>query len=119
MGTVVLASSASGRPAGNGTNGAGPTDPAGNGNGASVPSVPSVTMGAVEPDPRTVIEAVARTGAATVIIAGELAQERLRDIAWTLEGTGVDLLVTTAPGGVQGVRYDNPGAELPLLHLDT
>ena len=43
---------------------------------------------------------------------------RLRDIAWTLEGTGVALLVTTAPGCLRGVRYDNPGAELPLLHLD-
>ena len=45
----------------------------------------------VQPDPQVVAGAVARTGAETVIIAGALAPGRLRDIAWRLEGTGVDL----------------------------
>src|SRR5690606_3950210 len=41
----------------------------------------------------TIAGALARTRAETVLIAGGLAQGRLRDIAWMLEGSGVALLV--------------------------
>ena len=71
-----------------------------------------------EPDPAAVIAAVARTRAESVIIAGGLSHDRLREIAWALEGTGVDLLVSTDPGTGPGLRSENPVADLPLLHVD-
>jgi hypothetical protein len=69
-------------------------------------------------DPAAVVAAVARTRAESVIIAGGVAHDRLRAIAWALEGTGVDLLVSTAPGTSPGLRSENPVADLPLLHVD-
>jgi len=72
-----------------------------------------------QPDPQVVAGAVARTGAETVIIAGALAPGRLRDIAWRLEGTGVDLLVTPGPGRGEGPPPPrSPVPRLALPHPD-
>ena len=73
------------------------------------------TTDAVQPDPQVVAAAVDRTGAETVIIAGPLAPDRLRDIAWRLEGTGVDLLVTPGPDG--GEVRPSPRSPVPSLAL--
>ncbi|MGH9232639.1 MAG: nucleoside-diphosphate sugar epimerase/dehydratase [Acidimicrobiales bacterium] len=70
-------------------------------------------------DPQVVAGAVARMGAETVVIAGALAPGRLRDIAWRLEGTGVDLLVTPGPGRGEGPpSARNPVPRLALPHPD-
>jgi hypothetical protein len=88
-------------------NGDGQASGRGNGNGQG--------RGRAEPDPRVVVRAVADTGAETVIIAGTLSRDRLRDIAWRLEGTGVDLLVT--PGPRRGEMRPSPHSPVPRLAL--
>jgi FlaA1/EpsC-like NDP-sugar epimerase len=66
------------------------------------------------------IDAVATTGAESLIVTGGLAQGQLRDIAWALEGTGVELLVIPTPSDIEGLRSEiRPVAGLPLLHLDS
>jgi hypothetical protein len=105
--------------AGNGTGGDA-TGGVGNGNHAGATRTAGNGTGTrdAQADPRAVLAAVARTRAQSVIIAGDLAHDRLREIAWALEGTGVDLLVSTAPGARPGLRSENPVADLPLLHVD-
>ncbi len=67
-----------------------------------------------------VVDALAATGAETLIVTGGLAQGQLRDIAWALEGTGVELLVIPTPSDIEGLRSEiRPVAGLPLLHLDS
>ncbi|HEX6570236.1 MAG TPA: hypothetical protein VF015_13770, partial [Acidimicrobiales bacterium] len=69
--------------------------------------------------PLAVAEALARTGAETLVVTGGLPQGRLRDLAWMLEGTGIELLVTPTPADVEGLRSEiRPVAGLPLLYLD-
>jgi hypothetical protein len=92
--------------------------PSSNGNGLSPGSRGNGNgqrKGGSQPDPQVVVGAVARTGAETVIIAGPLAPDRLRDIAWRLEGTGVDLLVTPGPG--RGEIRPSPRSPVPSLAL--
>jgi hypothetical protein len=62
---------------------------------------------------------LARTGAEVLVVTGGLPRGRLRDLAWALEGTGVELLVTPAPAELEGLRAEiRPIAGLPLLYLD-
>jgi FlaA1/EpsC-like NDP-sugar epimerase len=66
-----------------------------------------------------VTEALAQTGAEVLVVTGGLARGRLRDLAWALQGTGVELLVTPAPAELEGLRTEiRPIAGLPLLYLD-
>ncbi|HET6949557.1 MAG TPA: hypothetical protein VFI47_04225 [Acidimicrobiales bacterium] len=66
-----------------------------------------------------VVAALARSRAAALIVAGGLPQGQLRDVAWSLEGTGVELLVTPAPTEIGGLRsHIRPVAGLPLLYVD-
>jgi exopolysaccharide biosynthesis polyprenyl glycosylphosphotransferase len=69
----------------------------------------------------TVSEAVAATGADTVAVTPSpgLAGQELRRLAWSLEGTGVDLVVAPALTDVAGPRvHVRPVAGLPLLHVE-
>jgi FlaA1/EpsC-like NDP-sugar epimerase len=60
-----------------------------------------------------------RTGAEVLVVTGGLARGQLRDMAWALEGTGIELLVTPAPAEMEGLRTEiRPIAGLPLLYLD-
>ena len=52
---------------------------------------------ATDPTP-AITAALAESGAEALIVTGSLARGGLRDIAWRLEGTGVELLVVPAPG---------------------
>jgi exopolysaccharide biosynthesis polyprenyl glycosylphosphotransferase len=64
--------------------------------------------------------AVTSVGADTVAVAHspELTPEVLRRVAWTLEGTGVDLLVAPALTDVAGPRiHVRPVSGLPLLQI--
>lgn len=74
---------------------------------------------AAQPHPLVVSDALARTQAETLIVTGGLAQGQLRDIAWMLQGTGVELLVIPTPADIEGLRSEiRPVAGLPLLYLD-
>jgi hypothetical protein len=74
---------------------------------------------AAQPHPLVVSDALARTEAETLIVTGGLAQGQLRDIAWMLQGTGVELLVIPTPADIEGLRSEiRPVAGLPLLYLD-
>jgi hypothetical protein len=110
-----------GRSNGNG-HGGGSSAGDGAGNGQPVAGTGGLDRSSTDraqPDPQVVAGAVARTGAETVIIAGALAPGRLRDIAWRLEGTGVDLLVTPGPGRGEGPpSARNPVPRLALPHPD-
>jgi len=66
-------------------------------------------------------EARRRSGADTVAVAHSpgITSSVLREIAWELEGTGVDLVVAPALTNVAGPRITvRPIAGLPLLHID-
>jgi hypothetical protein len=112
---------AAGGAAGNGHGGGSDTGATvGNGSGSGQPVAGTGVLersstDRAQPDPQAVAGAVARTGAETVIIAGALAPGRLRDIAWRLEGTGVDLLVTPGPG--RGAGSPSPRSPVPRLAL--
>jgi hypothetical protein len=72
------------------------------------------------PPPLMVSEALAETQAETLIVTGGVAQGQLRDIAWMLEGTGIELLVTPTPADADELRAEiRPVAGLPLLYVDT
>lgn len=63
--------------------------------------------------------ALAGSGAESLIVTGGLARGRLRDIAWRLEGTGVELLVVPAPGELGSLSSQiRPVAGLPLVYID-
>jgi hypothetical protein len=84
---------------------------AGNGTG--------VSRGGTGHDGLDVVADLARSGADVLIVTGGLARGQLRDIAWALEGTGVELLVTPGPAELEGLRSEiRPVAGLPLLYLD-
>jgi exopolysaccharide biosynthesis polyprenyl glycosylphosphotransferase len=64
---------------------------------------------------------LAEVGADTVAVAGNsaLSSRELRELAWELEGTGVDLVVAPALTDVAGPRiHVRPVAGLPLLHVE-
>ena len=76
-------------------------------------------LAAAQPHPLVVSDALARTGAETLIVTGGLAQGQLRDIAWMLQGSGIELMVIPTPGDIEGLRTEiRPVAGLPLLYLD-
>jgi hypothetical protein len=106
------------RPDANGGNGAGDTGP------AEAGGIPAPDEGTGDGGDRRqsarVVAALARSRAATLIVAGGLPHGQLRDVAWSLEGTGVELLVTPAPAEIGGLRsHIRPVAGLPLLYLDS
>jgi len=65
-------------------------------------------------------EALARAQADTVAVASSgFSSTALRDLAWQLEGTGIDLLVSPALTDVAGPRVlIRPVDGLPLLHIE-
>jgi len=82
-------------------------------------AAPGTARPGPQPHPLAVSAALARSRAETLIVTGGLAQGRLRDIAWLLEGTGVELLVTPTPADAEVLRSEiRPVAGLPLLYLD-
>lgn len=71
--------------------------------------------------PRHVQEILTNTQAHAVAIAdpNTLREGQLRQLAWHLEGTGVDLLVAPAITDFAGPRINvRPAAGLPLLHVE-
>jgi len=69
--------------------------------------------------PAAITDALVASGAEAVILTGGLAKGQLREIAWRLQGTGVELLVAPAPGELDGLRSQvRPVAGLPLLYVD-
>lgn len=116
---------------GSDTNGSGTHGSRTNGSGSSdADTEPDVAAGhaatasgadlaGAQPHPLVVSDALARTGAETLIVTGGLAQGQLRDIAWMLQGTGIELMVIPTPGDIEGLRTEiRPVAGLPLLYLD-
>jgi hypothetical protein len=72
-----------------------------------------------QPSPLVVHDTLARTGAETLVVTGGLAPGRLREVAWMLEGTGIDLLVMPTPAYTEDLRSAvRPVAGLPLLRLE-
>lgn len=70
---------------------------------------------------RDVAGRLAGVGADTVAVAGTsaLSTRELRELAWDLEGTGVDLALSPALTDVAGPRiHVRPVAGLPLLHVE-
>ncbi|HVQ89079.1 MAG TPA: sugar transferase, partial [Actinomycetes bacterium] len=68
-----------------------------------------------------VMTAAAATGADTVAVSSSphISSEDLRRIAWSLEGSGIDLVVAPAVTEVAGPRISiRPVAGLPLLYVD-
>jgi exopolysaccharide biosynthesis polyprenyl glycosylphosphotransferase len=75
----------------------------------------------IEPWLAVVDEALASTGATAVAIAlshGDV-NDSVRQLAWRLEGRGIDLLIAPGALDLAGPRLSvRPAAGLPLLHLD-
>ncbi|WP_232303752.1 sugar transferase [Pseudofrankia sp. DC12] len=64
-------------------------------------------------------EAIRITDATTVAISPQMDGERLRRALWTLEGSNVDVLVSSTVTDVTGPRIHlRPVAGLPLLHIE-
>jgi len=85
--------------------------------GTWAPSARDVLRG--DPESR-LREVLARTQADTVAVASTgFSAAALRDLAWQLEGTGIDLLVSPALTDVAGPRVlIRPVDGLPLLHVE-
>jgi exopolysaccharide biosynthesis polyprenyl glycosylphosphotransferase len=82
---------------------------------------PVLDDGRGRPSVEHVRRAVRSLGADTVAVAhsARLTPEVLRRVAWSLEGTGVDLLVAPALTDVAGPRiHVRPVSGLPLLQID-
>jgi exopolysaccharide biosynthesis polyprenyl glycosylphosphotransferase len=68
-----------------------------------------------------ILEAVERTQADTVAVVGgfEMPRGFLRELAWQLEGTGVDLMVSPATTDIAGPRIQvRPVARLSMLYVE-
>ena len=68
-----------------------------------------------------ILEAVERTRADTVAVVGgfEMPRGFLRELAWQLEGTGVDLMVSPATTDIAGPRIQvRPVARLSMLYVE-
>jgi len=64
-------------------------------------------------------DAIRLTDATTVAISPQMDGERLRRALWALEGSNVDVLVSSAVTDVTGPRIHlRPVAGLPLLHIE-
>ncbi|WP_462203274.1 nucleoside-diphosphate sugar epimerase/dehydratase, partial [Frankia sp. CcWB3] len=67
----------------------------------------------------TLHTAITATHATTVAISPQMDGETLRRVLWTLEGSDVDVLVSSALTDVTGPRISiRPVAGLPLLHVE-
>ncbi|CAO5168549.1 exopolysaccharide production protein ExoY [Frankia sp. AiPs1] len=67
----------------------------------------------------TLHTAISATHATTVAICPQMDGETLRRVLWTLEGSDVDVLVSSALTDVTGPRISiRPVAGLPLLHIE-
>ncbi|ABD10715.1 MULTISPECIES: sugar transferase [Frankia] len=67
----------------------------------------------------TLHTAIRATYATTVAISPQMDGETLRRVLWTLEGSDVDVLVSSALTDVTGPRISiRPVAGLPLLHIE-
>ncbi|MCL9758320.1 sugar transferase [Frankia sp. AiPa1] len=67
----------------------------------------------------TLHNAIIATSATTVAISPQMDGETLRRVLWTLEGSDVDVLVSSALTDVTGPRISiRPVAGLPLLHVE-
>ena len=67
----------------------------------------------------TLHTAITATHATTVAICPQMDGETLRRVLWTLEGSDVDVLVSSALTDVTGPRISiRPVAGLPLLHIE-
>ncbi len=72
-------------------------------------------------DFKDILGAIERTQADTVAVVGAWDMPRgfLRDLAWKLEGTGVDLMVSPATTDIAGPRIRvRPVARLSMLYID-
>lgn len=104
------------RPNGTGPNG---SDTDADITGSDTARSTDTTQPCAQPHPLVVSDALADTGAETLIVTGGLAQGQLRDIAWMLQGTGIELMVIPTPADIEGLRTEiRPVAGLPLLYLD-
>ena len=114
-GSQAKASSKSSSPA----DGRGTTNRASRAERTFVETAADAASAVMQPHPLVVSDALARTGAETLIVTGGLAQGQLRDIAWMLQGSGIELMVIPTPGDIEGLRTEiRPVAGLPLLYLD-
>nr|MDT0663672.1 sugar transferase [Micromonospora sp. DSM 115978] len=67
----------------------------------------------------TLHTAIAATQATTVAICPQLDSDTLRRVMWALEGSDIDVLVSSALTDVTGPRISiRPVAGLPLLHIE-
>jgi exopolysaccharide biosynthesis polyprenyl glycosylphosphotransferase len=67
----------------------------------------------------TLMDAIRATQASAVAISPQLDGERLRRALWALEGSDVDVMVSSAITDVTGPRIHlRPVAGLPLLHIE-
>jgi exopolysaccharide biosynthesis polyprenyl glycosylphosphotransferase len=69
--------------------------------------------------PETLQTSIRATAATSVAICPQLDEETLRRMLWALEGSDVDVLVSSALTDVTGPRISiRPVAGLPLLHIE-
>lgn len=81
----------------------------------------SVSDVPVVPDVDTVVDSAKELGADTVAVltSGDVGSERLRWIAWQLEGTDIGLVISPGIAEVAGRRlHIRPVADLTLLHVE-
>lgn len=70
-------------------------------------------------DPLVVLMAADALAADTIAVAGSTDRDALRRLAWSLEGTGISLVVAPGLTDVAGPRLSiRPVAGLPLLHVE-
>ncbi len=65
-----------------------------------------------------VLAAVEQSGADSVVVAGNLEPGEMRSLAWSLEGSGVDVLVVPTLAEQELLIEARPVAGLPLLYVD-
>lgn len=69
--------------------------------------------------PNDLLDALPTTDADLLLITGGLVPGELRKLTWTLEGTGVEVLVAPAAAHLTGPQFDvRPVAGLPVLYVD-
>ncbi|WP_407107447.1 sugar transferase [Rhodococcus aetherivorans] len=76
---------------------------------------------AIYGDERSVVDALAESGADTVVVTATetLGHEGIRDLVWELEPYEADLVVATGVVDVSGPRMEmRPVAGLPLIHVE-
>ncbi|WP_203011038.1 sugar transferase [Rhodococcus ruber] len=76
---------------------------------------------AIYGDERSVVDALAESGADTVVVTATetLGHEGIRDLVWELEPYEADLVVATGVVDVAGPRMEmRPVAGLPLIHVE-